>query len=191
MIKYLQPVCALERNGKKMKQIKMKEMITIFNHSELRKKLIPSELASGWPCIRLINRKLCVVIPYFNRRPVEKGYALYPIYCSVTIMWRNPGRLLDFTIYPTLPEWKEVDYSKPAGMFKHKALNDVETRGEYQKLCDKLYDYYDEMVQSVLEHHAFEKEEEMAMLFSKLMEPSLYPYYEKINKKFYSSFYRE
>lgn len=175
---------------KKMEQRKMKELIRMFNHSELRRKLVPSELASGWPCIRMVGSRLCVVIPYFNRRPSEKGFALYPIYCSATIMWKNPDKVLDFTIYHTLPEWKDVDYSKPVGIFKHKALADVETRGEYLMLCDRLYHYYDEMVQAVLERRPFEEEEEMAKLFSKMMEPSLYPYYERINKKFYSNFYR-
>lgn len=179
-----------ETEGKNMEQVKMKELISIFNHSELRRKLIPSDLASGWPCIRMIDGRLCVVIPYFHRRPGEKGFTLYPIYCSVTIMWKNPGRILDFTIYHTLSEWKDVDYSKPVGLFKHKALEDVKTRGEYLELCDKLYGYYDEMVQAVLHNRPFRKEEEMAGLFSKLMEPSLYPYYERINKKFYSNFYR-
>ncbi len=173
-----------------MEQIKMKELITGFNHSDLRKKLIPSDIVSGWPCIRMIDRRLCVVIPYFNRRPCEKGFALYPIYCSVTIMWKNPGRILDFTIYHTLPEWEDVDYSKPVGVFKHPALKEVETRGEYLELCSRLYGYYDEMVRAVLNHQVFEKEDEMVELFSKLMEPSLYPYYERINKKFYSNFYR-
>lgn len=173
-----------------MEQTKMKELIGRFNHSELRRKLIPADLASGWPCIRMIDKKLCVVIPYFSKRPVEKGYALYPIYCSVTVLWRNPERILDFTIYHMQKEWSDVNYSRPVGMFKHKALEGVKTREEYIGLRDRLFDYYDEMVQAVLSSQPFVKEAEMADLFSVLMEPSLYPYYEKINKKFYSNFYR-
>lgn len=57
-------------------------------------------------------------------------------------------------------------------------------------MCDKLFDYYDKMVQAVLSNKTFAEEAEMAELFSKMMEPSLYPYYEKINKKFYSNFYK-
>ncbi len=173
-----------------MEQMKMKELISRFNHSELRRKLIPVDLASGWPCIRMIDKKLCVVIPYFHKRPVENGFALYPIYCSVTIMWKNPEKILDFTIYHTQKEWCDVNYSKPVGMFKHKALEDVKTRGEYLGLCDRIFDYYDEMVRAVLNNEPFAEEAEMTDLFSKLMEPSLYPYYEKINKKFYSNFYK-
>lgn len=179
-----------KKGDKEMEQSRMKELIHTFNRGELRRKLIPAELASGWPCIRKAGGKLCVVIPYFNRRPVENGYALYPIYCSVTILWNVPGKMLDFTIYPLQEDWKDVDYSKPSGFFKHKALEDVRTRDEYIALCDRLYGYYDEMVLAVSENRPFDGEREMAGLFSKLMEPSLYPFYEKINKKFYSNFYK-
>ncbi len=174
-----------------MKESRMKELIHTFNRSELRRKLIPAELASGWPCIRKIKGKLCVVIPYFNRMPAENRYALYPIYCSVTVLWKAPEKLLDFTIYHTMKEWEDVDYSKPVGYFKHKELEDVKTREEYIALCDKLYEYYDEMILAVLENRVFEGEEKMTQLFSNLMEPSMYPFYEKINKKFYSNFYRK
>lgn len=173
-----------------MEESKMKELIHTFNRSELRRKLIPAELASGWPCIQRIKGKLCVVIPYFNRMPVENGYALYPIYCSVTVLWKAPEKLLDFTIYHMLKEWENVDYSNPVGFFKHKALEDVRTRKEYVALCDKLYECYDEMVLAVLNGRPFEGEEKMTKLLSKLMEPSLYPFYEQINKKFYSNFYK-
>ncbi len=131
-----------------------------------------------------------VVIPYFNKSPQENGYALYPIYCSVTILWKNPERILDFTIYHTQKDWQDVDYSEPVGRFKHKALEDVKTREEYLGLCDRVFDYYDKMVQAVLSNKPFAEEAEMAELFSKMMAPPLYPYYEKINKKFYSNFYK-
>ena len=170
--------------------IAFKEKIRAFNKSDIRKKLIPMELASGWPCIKNINGRLCMVIPYFKKTVSGNGYDLYPVYCSVTVLYQNPERVLDFTIYPTLPEWSGVDYSKPAGKFKHKALEDVQTRDEYISLCDELYGYYDKMTQAVLSKKPFAEEEAMKKLFSKLMEPSLYPYYKKINEKFYSNFYK-
>lgn len=173
-----------------MEQSRMKELIHTFNRSELRRKLIPAELASGWPCLRKVRGKLYVVIPYFSRMPTENGYALYPIYCSVTVLWKAPEKMFDFTVYPMQEDWADVDYSKPVGFFKHKALEDVRTRDEYIALCDRLYGCYDEMVLAVSGNQPFTGEEKMAELFSKLMEPSLYPFYEKINRKFYSNFYK-
>lgn len=167
-----------------------KEKIRRFNKSDIRKMLIPTELASGWPCIKNINGKLCIVIPYFKRTPSKNGCMLYPIYCSVTVLYKNPEKVLDFTNYSTLSEWSGVDYKKPVGKFKHKALDDVKTRDEYVALCDELYSYYDKMSEAVLNRQPFIEEQEMRKLFSKLMEPSLYPFYEKINKKFYSNFYK-
>lgn len=178
-------------NQNKVNLSKIKEVIKYFNKSEMRKALVPLELASGWPSIRMINKRLCITIPYFRKAPAENCYALYPIWCSVTIMYKNPNKILDFTIYSTSPEWSDVDFSKPVGKFKHKELDDVKTRDEYIALCDKLYDRYDEMIAAVLANKPFEGEEKMRELFAKLMEPSLYPYYEKINKKFYFNFYQK
>lgn len=166
-----------------------KEKIRRFNKSDIRKMLIPMEFASGWPNIKNINGRLCIVIPYFRRNPVGNVHMLYPIYCSVTVLYKNPERVLDFTNYSTLPEWRGVDYKKPVGKFKHKALEDVKTREEYIALCDELYSYYGKMAEAVLNRQPFLEEHEMRKLFSKLMEPSLYPFYERINKKFYSNFY--
>lgn len=167
-----------------------KEKIKHFNRSDIRKKLEPMELASGWPCIKNVNEKLCIVIPYFRKTVSGNGYDLYPIYCSVTILYNNPNRVLDFTVYSTLSEWSRVDYSKPVGRFKHKALEDVKTRDEYIDLCDELYSYYDKMAEAVLNKRPFSEESDMIELFSKLMEPSLYPFYKAINPKFYSNFYK-
>lgn len=100
----------------------------------------------------------------------------------------NQNRLLDFTTYPHQKEWREVDYDKPSGYFKHKALEDVKTKREYQVLCRRLYSYYDQMIAAILEKKPFEQEEEMIALFSKLMEPGHYEQYLRINKKFYSYF---
>ena len=166
----------------------LKEIIHNFNRGDFRRKQIPMELASVWPSVKLYNGKIAVTIPYFRRRNLENGIALYPIYCAVTILADNPDRILDFTLYPMATEWNGIDFSKPVGKFKHKALEDVKTKSEYNALCDRLYAYYDEMIESVKKRIAFENEDSMKALFSKLMEPSLYPFYLKINKRFYVNF---
>ena len=170
--------------------MKIKETIHAFNRGEFRRKQIPMELASGWPAVKLYNGKPVVTIPYFRRNPVEDGIALYPIYCSVTVLVDNPERILDFSVYPMAADWEDVDFSKPVGKFKHKALEDVKTKSEYAALCDKLYSYYDEMVEAVKDRRAFEGEDDMKLLFTKLMEPSLLPFYQRINNRFYSNFCR-
>lgn len=174
-----------------MKDISMFELVTLFNHSEFRKTSIPMGLVSGWPCIRQIGRTLAVTIPYFSRTPGKEKTAIYPLYCSATVPVKNPDRIVDFTIYPYQERWRDVDYSKPAGYFKHEALKDVRTKEEYQALCRQLYGYYDKMVTAIMNKKPFEQEEEMIRLFSKLMEPGHFPQYLKINKKFYSYFCRD
>lgn len=171
-----------------MEKIDTYQLISAFNHSDFRRRTIPQELVSGWPCIQKIGRALCITIPYYARRPEEHRIALYPLYCSATFPLGNQNRLLDYTTYPHQKEWREVDYDKPAGYFKHKALEDVKTKREYQVLCRRLYSYYDQMIAAILEKKPFEQEKEMIALFSKLMEPGHYEQYLRINKKFYSYF---
>lgn len=171
-------------------QFSMYQFISDFNHSSFRRKVIPQELVSGWPCIQKIGRALCITIPYYARRAEQGRIELFPLYCSVTFPLGNQDRLLDFTTYPHQKEWREIDYTKPAGYFKHSALADVKTKAQYQELCGQLYGYYDQMAAAITRNEPFEQEDQMAALFTKLMEPGHYPQYLRINKKFYSYFCR-
>lgn len=83
-----------------MEKIDTYQLVSAFNRSDFRRKVIPQELVSGWPCIQKIGRTLCITIPYYIRRPEQNKIALYPLYCSVTFPLGNQDRLLDFTTYP-------------------------------------------------------------------------------------------
>ena len=132
-----------------MEKINVYELIRRFNKSEIRKNMIPQELVSGWPSIRRLGKTLCLTIPYYGRQIQKERVLLYPLFCSVTVPVGNPDRVMDFTIYPHQKEWKDVDYQTPAGVFKHKALADVKTKAEYDRLCLELYGYFDSMVDAV------------------------------------------
>ena len=137
-----------------------------------------------------VGKTLCLTIPYYARSVTSDRIALYPIYCSVTFPVANPDRLMDFTVYPHQRMWSDVQYSEPVGYFKHEALADVTTKGEYKELVMQLFAYYDKMIQAVLNKKPFVEEDKMIKLFTKLMEPGQYPQYLRMNKKFYSHFCR-
>lgn len=174
----------------KMDNISVYKLVADFNRSDFRRKAIPHNLFSGWPCIHTVGKTLCLTIPYYARSATGERVALYPIYCSVTFPVANPDRLMDFTVYAHQRLWSDINYSEPVGNFKHEALADVTTKGEYKELVTRLYGYYDKMIQAVSNQKPFEEEEQMIELFSKLMEPGQYPQYLRINKKFYSHFCR-
>ena len=174
-----------------MSEINIFQIVKQFNRSDFRRSSIPMGLVSGWPCIRQAGKALALTIPYFSRTPGKEKTAIYPIYCSATILIKNPDRLMDFTVYPYQTEWKGIDYTKPAGYFKHKALDDVHTKEEYEALRGQLYDCYDAMAAAIMANRPFDREKEMIRLFSKLMEPGHFPQYLKINKKFYGYFCRD
>lgn len=173
-----------------MKEDSVYEFISKFNRSDFRRSSVPQELVSGWPCVHRMGKSLCITIPYYARSREDNRIALYPLYCSATVPVDNPNRLMDFTVYPYQKEWNDVDYAKPAGYFKHAALEDVTTKEQYKALCDRLYGYYDRMVAAVEEGRAFGEEAEMREIFTRLMEPGHYPQYLRINEKFYSYFCR-
>ena len=173
-----------------MKDIHIYEIINKFNRSDFRKNSIPMGLVSGWPSIRKIGKTIAITLPYFSRVREKDKIALYPLYCSVTFPVKNIDRILDFTIFPNQESWKNIDYSKPIGYFKHKALSDVNTKEEYEALCQQLYSYYDDMIDDIINGRPFSNENKMRKLFSKLMEPDHLPQYLKINKKFYGCFCR-
>lgn len=163
------------------------QLIRSFNRGEFRRKSIPQELVSGWPAIRRLGKTLCVTIPYYARGRAEDKTILYPLYCSATVPLGNPDMLLDYTVYPHQQGWQDLDWSKPVGSFPHEALAGI-GRKEYQALCARLYNYYDEMVRAILQGKPFAAREEMGELFCRLMEPDQYPQYLRIDQRFYRFF---
>ena len=163
------------------------QLIRSFNRGEFRRKSIPQELVSGWPAIRRLGKTLCVTIPYYARGRAEDKTILYPLYCSATVPLGNPDMLLDYTVYPHQQGWQDLDWSKPVGSFPHEALAGI-GRKEYQALCARLYNYYDEMVRAILQGKPFTAREEMGALFCRLMEPDQYSQYLRIDQRFYRFF---
>ena len=168
-------------------KISVRELMVQFSKSDFHKKSIPMGMAAGWPCIHWMGKTVCITIPYFSRSVREEKVALHSIYCSVTFPVANSDKIMDFTIYPYQREWADVDYKNPIGTFPHEALDGVD-KNEYKELRRELYRYYDELLDAVRNKRKFTQEEEMTALFSRLMEPALYPQYLKLNRKFYSYF---
>lgn len=167
-------------------RISIKQYITDFNRSPLRRTLIPANLYSGWPSLSKRGKCLCITIPYYSRTTNQDHMDLYPLYCSITLAVNDPDRVFDFTIYAYEKDWQDIDFGKPCGQFKHPALAHIKTREEYQALCDQLFACYDDLLEGIRTNAPFTGLEEMRRLFAILMEPSHYPQYLKIQPKFYS-----
>ena len=101
----------------KMDNISVYKLVADFNRSDFRRKAIPHNLFSGWPCIHTVGKTLCLTIPYYARSATGERVALYPIYCSVTFPVANPDRLMDFTVYAHQRLWSDIRYDEPVGYF--------------------------------------------------------------------------
>lgn len=170
-----------------MKNIHIEEIIRKVNKSQFRLTSIPAELASGWPCIQVIENTPCVTIPYYYRKIVDEKVALFPLYCAVTVPLGNPDRVIDFTIFKHQRDWSEFNYNCPSGYFKHDAIAKI-TRSQYKKLCERLFSCYDKLIACMLANCEYHDNGEFSKLFTILMEPGHYEQYLKINKQFYTHF---
>lgn len=170
-----------------MNKIRIEKLMSEVNRGHFRRSSIPMELASGWPCIHYKGKCLCMTLPYFYRKTTESGVALYPLYCTVTVPLENAERIMDFTIFPLQRDCGNINFSQPVGSFPHEILRGV-TRTEYKQMCNELFSYYDELIVSIKSGNPFTLEDEMAELMSRLMEPSHYEQYQRIDKRFFSRF---
>lgn len=170
-----------------MKDISMLQFITRLNKSEIRKLLIPTECVSGWPYVSIKNGKICVSVPYFKTRSAGNGkFYLFPLSHSLTLTWDN-GVVVDFTRFSFTKDFKGVDYAKPVGTFKHEAIADM-AKEEYAKKREELFNCYDELISCIEQKKEFPHEAQMREALSLLMEPSLLPFYRRLNAKFFDKY---
>ncbi len=167
-----------------MDHISMYEFINNINKSELRRKLIPMEMASGWPSISIKNGQICIMIPYYRTQPSNEGKVLiFPIAYTMTFTWPS-AKMVEFKTLRFQKEFANIDYKKPVGTFKHDAVKNL-TKSEYIDKRDTLFSLYDEILTCIIDKKEFTREQEMKDSFKVLMEPSLYPMYMEIANKFF------
>ena len=170
-----------------METITMLAFLEKVNKSEFRRRLIPMELSSGWPSVSIKNAQICITVPFFRMQPGSEGkIALFPLSCLFTLTWPH-AMVVEFASLRYRKEYKNIDFAKPVGIFKHEAVKDL-PKDEYIAKRNELFALYDQLLDSITNRKAFEKEEEMRGLFRIMMEPSLYPMYKHIAQKFFETY---
>ena len=170
-----------------MEKTTMLDFMGNVNKSETRGGLIPMEVSSGWPSIAIKNKEICITIPYFRGRRTQDGKtALYPISHVLTVKWSDMA-VVDYSVLAFDKEYKQIDFSKPVGLFPHESVEGL-SKEDYKAKRDELFSLYDELIECVAEKKPFNNEGKMRTLFNVLMEPSLYPMYKHISPKFYEKY---
>lgn len=164
----------------------LREFISKLNHSDLRKNLLPMELASGWPYLSIKQKKLCVSIPYFMTKRADGYYLLFPISFVWTVTW-PAGRTVEVTALKYDKKFGEIDFSRAVGKFKHPAIASY-SEEMYEEKKTALFSLYDNLISCILDKKSFEQGDEMKALFSLLMEPDLLPMYRVLAPKFFEHY---
>lgn len=174
--------------NKEKKALTMNQYITALSRSEVRKRLIPQELSAGWPSISMKRGELCITIPYFGtkKQDGELGIQLYPLAYTLTASWKA-GKIINYNCLIYDKDYKDIDFNQSCGMFKHEAIKRY-TKDQYVRERNKLFAFYDELLECLVNQRDFEKHSEMKQLFSKLMEPGQYPMYQKLAPRFFHNY---
>lgn len=142
------------------------------------------------PVLKILNSKLCLVIPFVRYKitgEVDKTQ-VFPIKYTVTVLLpeAKPIAFEDFTYKP---EFKDVSFGEPIGLFRHDSIKQF-SKYEYAQKREELFGMYEKIIASLIygENYTQEDDAEFSKLLNIMLEPSLKPFYEAIDSDFYNKY---
>jgi hypothetical protein len=167
----------------------MKEFLHQIKYKSIASQLIPMEMGMGWPILSIRNNTLCVTVPFYRavRKP-QDNTLLFPLAYAVTATWPK-GAVVTFNNLQYNSTFKNVDFSKPVGTFRHDAIKNL-NKAQYEQKVDELFGLYDKLIDCIQNNEPFEGEDEEKFKedLSLLMEPSLKNAYMVLGNKFFQRF---
>lgn len=168
------------------------EGIQSFRKSGLFQELIPMEAGIGWPMpLRRAGAVYLKLILFGQANSEEKGkVALFAPFGLVILGWNN-FKVVSYTNFNYENPWPERPISGQVGIFPHPQISHL-TVGEYKEQRQILYSQFDHLFEALATGvtRSETDDETLRDLFSKMVEPSLLPYYRALAPKFIDRFYR-
>lgn len=151
---------------------------------------LPMGYVHGLPILHIKNDRLCMTVPYLKYKitgEIDKTY-VYPIKFTVTVSLPE-NKIIAFRDLEFEPAFKNVDFFKPVGLFRHDAIKHL-TKKEYAVKKDELFSQYDRVINSLLYsgEYSVTDEQKMSELIQLLIEPSLKPIYKVLDSDFYNKY---
>lgn len=151
---------------------------------------IPMEYRTVFPILQIKNGSLCITFPYLKYQTsgeVDKTL-VFPIKYAVSLELPTE-KIIGFEDFEYNENFKEVDFDKPVGYFRHEAVKKYD-KAEYDRLYHELLEEYDKVIHVLLEGGAygFSDEKRMSELLQLLVEPSLLPMYKAVDINFYNKY---
>ena len=153
---------------------------------------MPIEYRAGLPILKIVNSKLCLVIPFLKYKITgEKDKTqVFPTKYVVTVSLPD-AKPIGFEDLRYNPEFCDINFEEPVGLFRHESVKQF-TKQEYSQKRDELFDMYEKIIASLLygENYTQKDDAEFSALFNVMLEPSLKPFYKVINSDFYNKYIR-
>lgn len=157
---------------------------------ELRS-IIPIGYNPGIPMLSVKEDNLCLIIPYLRYKITgEKDKTLvFPIRYVVDYVVPE-FQLVKFEDLAFNQAYDKVDFDKPCGYFRHKAIEDI-TQKEYQFLRETTLYGFDKVADVLLNGQLYTVADynTMACQLQKIVEPSLWGFYRVLAPDFYNKYF--
>ncbi len=168
-------------------KISFKEMLRQVKFSEfVRGCQMPMGYMEGYPMLRRRNGQLCMEVPFLRYQitgQVDKSL-VFPIRYVVTVTL--PGlRPVEFRDLSLESAFREMDFNKPIGYFRHEAIQGL-NKHEFAAKKDELFRLYDAVIDGTATD---EQAKQMGQLLKMLAEPCQMPIYQELNPLFYQQFF--
>lgn len=157
---------------------------------ELRS-IIPVGYNPGIPMLSIKEDNLCLIIPYLRYKITgEKDKTLvFPIrYVAEYLIPEYQLVRFDDLAYSKIAS--KIDFDKPCGYFRHKAIEDL-TQEEYQSLRKETLYSFDKVADVLLNglQYTIADENTMSCQLQKIVEPSLWGFYRVFAPDFYNKYF--
>ncbi len=151
---------------------------------------IPMSYTPGIPFLSVSNEELCINVPFLRYKVTgEKDKTLvYPIRYVVTYVIPE-NIMIRFVDLAYTPLASKIDFNKPVGHFRHRAIADL-NRDQYNALRRDTLDALNHVAAEMLgeEDEDPETDTRLYELMSRIVEPSLYPIYHKLAPSFFKKY---
>lgn len=174
-----------------MKNIDISQIIKDVKTSDFTRNCgMPLGYVAGYPLIKIKNSKPCLVIPFLRYKStgiVDKTL-IYPIRFAITVSLTT-GKIVGFEDFGYRSAFRNIDFSKPIGFFRHDAIKDL-NKQQYKEKKSELFALFSEIATAIVENKETDAttEQNFSALFSTLLEPSLHSTYKWLDDSFCKRF---
>ena len=174
-----------------MKDINILNFLKVAKTSDFQLSCgMPLGYVSGLPIVSIQGGKVCLKVPFLKYKvtgEVDKTL-VYPV--KYVITYSIPSMLpVGFEDLSYNEAFRKVNFNEPIGFFRHDAIKTLDKMA-YKKKKEELLSMYDKLASALVNNTAYSLEEETAFkdLLGMMLEPSVKPIYQVIDKKFYDKF---